>query len=192
MPQSFEPLNCDQACDRLEAWIDGDLDPRAAEETRCHIEACPSCRTELDLAKEVRATLRSLPAFELPARVLHAVRSAAEGDSGPVAATRWWTRPVAAVAAVAAAVLLALVVAPERQTPRPQADAAEVARVTAETRLALAYLGSAARRAEVRLKTRVVDDRAVVATLKGVSSSLRWTHGSDTATTKKVETEGSL
>jgi hypothetical protein len=101
-------------------------------------------------------------------------------------------RPAAAVAAVAAVVLLALAVAPERRAPPPKPTAAEVERVTAETRLALAYLGSAARRAEARLKTRVAGDRAVAATMNGVSSSLRWTRGSDTSTTQEVENEGSL
>ena len=190
MPQSFEPLNCDQACDRLEAWIDGDLDRQAADEVRCHVEGCPSCGRELELAEAVRTTLRDLAGFELPARVLQAVRSATVAE--PTPAAKWWARPVAAVTAVAAASLLVLVLAPERNTSPPQANAAEVERVTAETRLALAYLGSAARRAEARVKSSVVDDRAVVATLNGVSTSLRWARGSKTNPITRVENEGSL
>lgn len=189
MPQSFEPLRCDQACDRLEAWIDGDLDRQAADEVRRHVEGCPSCRRELELAEEVRATLRDLPGFEPPARVLQAVRSATVEQPAPIVG---WTRPVAAVTAVAAAVLLALSLAPERKASTPQTNAAEVERVTAETRLALAYLGSAARRAEARVKSSVIEDRAVVATLNGVSTSLRWARVSVNKPTTKVENEGSL
>lgn len=190
MPQPFEPLTCDQACDRLEAWIDGDLDQQAAGEVRRHVDGCPSCRRELELAEEVRATLRDLSGFELPARVLQAVRSATVAQPAPAA--KWWTRPVAAVAAVAAAGLIALVLAPERKTSPPQTDAAEVERVTAETRLALAYLGSVARRAEARVKSSVVEDRAVVATLNGVSTSLRWARRSENNPTTEIENEGSL
>jgi len=190
MLQPFEPLTCDQACDRLEAWIDGDLDQHAAGEVRRHIDGCPSCRMELELAEQVRATLGDLPGFELPARVLQAVQSATEAKPAPAA--KWWTRPVAAVTAVAAAVLLALVLAPGRKTSPPQINTAEVERVTAETRLALAYLGSAARRAEARVKSSVADDRAVVATLNGVSTTLRWARGSENDPTPIIENEGSL
>lgn len=192
MPQPFEPLSCDQACDRLEAWIDGDLDQKASEDVRRHIEGCPSCRNELELAEEISATLRSLPSFAMPAGVLQAVRTATEADSAQEPAAGWWTRPVAAVAAIAAAVLLALVIAPERQKPLPHADTAEVERVTAETRLAMAYLASAARRAEARVTNRVVRDRAVMATVNGVSSSLKWARSSDPSTPKNMENEGSL
>ncbi len=192
MPQPFETLSCDQACGRIEALIDGDLDQKASEDVRRHIEDCPSCRNELELAEEVRATLRSLPSFAMPVGVLHAVRTATVADSEQEPAAGWWTRPVAALAAIAAAVLLALVIAPERQKPLPHTDSAEVERVTAETRVAMAYLASAARRAEARLTQRVVRDRAVMATVKGVSSSLKWAYGSDTSTPKNIGNEGSL
>jgi anti-sigma factor RsiW len=177
----------------MEAWIDGDLDQLAAEEIRRHVDGCPSCRAELELAVEVRATLRSLPAFEPSDRVLQAVRSETCGEAVTSAAASWLWRPVAAVAAVAAAALLVVVVATERRAPPRQSTTAEVERVTAETRLALSYLGSAARRAEVRLRARVVEDRAVAATMDGVSSTLRWARGSDAATaTEQLKDEGSL
>jgi len=144
----------------------------------------------MELVERVRATLGDLPAFELPTRVLQAVRSVTVAESTPAA--KWWTRPVAVVTAVAAAGLLALVLAPGRKTPPPQTNAAEVERVTAGTRLALAYLGSAAQRAEARVKSRVVEDRAIVATLDGVSTSLKWARGSEDKPTTKVENEGSL
>lgn len=196
MPQLSRHMVCDQVVDLIEAWIDGDLSDGEAEEMRRHVGGCPECRAEHQSAEEVRAALRRLPSFEAPAPLLDAVRSSTTGRAGSPPLMGWRSprvaRAVAGVAAIAVVVLLAGVILPRRQASPARPTATELARVTAETRLALAYLGDVVRRAESRAKARVIEDRAVLATITEVSSSLKWVQGPDTGTQNKSESEGSL
>jgi hypothetical protein len=196
MPRSDEQSSCKRAFEVMEAWIDGDLEPAAGDEMSDHVQGCPVCRAELEAAKGMRATLRNLPGFDLPDHVLDAVRSETVDRVGRLPGGMWsagpaW-RPIAFAAAIASALLVAVVIRSGRQAPPPQPAAAEVERVTAETRLALAYLGDAARRAQARVKVRLVDDRAVITTVNGFRSTLSWAREADVKRNPKSGTEGSL
>jgi len=120
--------------------------------------------------------LRALPEFDLPERVLQAVRE----KTRPTLAQRLRSffddlvsRPVPALAAVAAVVLVVLVLSPSPRPTEPEYTDQEVARAVAETRLALAYVGSIAQRAELRVKERVLNEGAAAQTVRGVRRSLR-------------------
>ncbi len=196
MPQLSKHMPCNQVVDLLEAWIDGDLGDDEAAEMRRHVGGCPGCQAEYQSAEQVRAALRRLPSFEAPAPLLDAVRSRSTGCAGSPPLTRWGSprvaRAVAGVAAIAVVVLLVGLILPQRLVSTARPTSAEVERVTAETRLALAYLSDVARRAESRAKARVVEDRAVFATIAKVSNSLDWAPGPDTGTQNNSENEGSL
>lgn len=175
MSRHLDLYSCADVLERLEAWIDGDLDDGAAAAVKAHVDRCESCRAEQELAKTVVAELRALPEFDLPERVLQAVREKtrsklAEGLREFFGG--FLSRPVPAFAAVVAVVLMVLVLSPARRPTEPQYTDQEVARAVAETRLALAYVGSIAQRAELRVKDRVLNEGAAARTVRGVRRSL--------------------
>ena len=144
-----------------------------------HVERCPECEAERRLADEIRAGLRGLPEFDVPDRVIKAVRDQTTPTIGERARgllDAVFARPVPAMAAVAAIVLFMLAVVPWRQSETPpRYTAEEVERAAEETKLALAYVSSITRRAELQVRRRVFEDGAVSATVRGISRSLDWT-----------------
>lgn len=176
MSQSADLDCCSDVLERLDAWIDGDLDDGASAAVRAHIDRCQSCRAEQQLAEVVLAELRSMPEFDVPERVLQTVRnttrSAHENRPGNFFGS-FRFRPAPALAAVASVVVMVLVLSPWRRASEPQYTDQEVARAVAETRLALAFVGNAAQRAEIRVKARVLDQGAAAQTVRGVRRSLQ-------------------
>ena len=176
MSQHAESDRCAHVLGLLEAWIDGDLDDAEAAEVRAHVEQCESCQTEQKLAEIMVAEFRALPEFDVPEKVLQTVRKRtrltfAERLGAFVEPVK--PRRVPALAAVAAVVVLVVVLSPWRRPPEPQYTDQEIARAVAETRLALAYVGSVARRAELRVKERVFDEGAAAQTVRGVRRSIQ-------------------
>ena len=176
MSQRADLDNCESILIRLDALIDGDLDDAEAAAVKAHLDQCESCQAEQQLAEAVVAELRALPEFDIPERVLQTVRR----KTHPALAERIRTfledsmlRPVPAVAALATVVLMVLVLSPWSGPTDPQYTDQEVARAAAETRLALAYVGSIAQRAELRVKERVFDEGAAAETVRGVRHSLQ-------------------
>lgn len=134
-----EPAGCDAVRDRLEPFLDGELDDQAEERLRSHLDACPGCREELALAERLRTAMREgLPALECPPEVTENVLRIAREEAETETASRdrieqggrprgwidrlrsWWSAPAtpsggtvrapAALRWAAVATLLALVV----------------------------------------------------------------------------------
>jgi anti-sigma factor RsiW len=181
--RSADDVACADVRDRLEALIDGDLDPAEAVSMTAHLERCQQCRAERRRAVEVRAALRALPVFDPPPRVAAAVMAAVRDDAGtkrsglPV----WLRARPALVAAALAAALLVIVLEPFREPPRPKPAPVDAQRAVADTRLALAVLADVTRRSEGRVRERLVGGTAVQSTVRGLSRSLRWIHRSGAA-----------
>lgn len=174
MLQFADRQRCEDVGDRLEALIDGDLDPELAAALEAHIARCGRCRAERQRAGEVRAALRGLPAYDAPPSVAAAVRAAiADGAACRPAETRTGARWGLAAAAVAAAAVLVLTFGPQPRPRQPSPTSAEARQAVDDTRLALAVLAGVTRRAEDRVRGRVLES-AVGAAVKGVSRSLRW------------------
>lgn len=179
MSRRVEEFTCAEVQDRLDAWIDGDLDPAEAGVLEAHVERCPECDGERRLAEEIRETLRGLPELDLPDRVMEVVRD----ETAPTIGERArglldaiFARPVPAVAAVAAIVLFVFVAVPLRQSETPpRYTAEEVERAAEEAKLALTYVGAIARYAERQARHKVLSDDAVSGTLREISRSIRWT-----------------
>jgi hypothetical protein len=160
MPQYSELDRCADVLDRLDAWIDRDLDEAEAAMVEAHLAGCESCQAERRLAEEVVAELRAMPEFEVPARVLQTVRRKTRPGV--------WERlhsffegtirqPLPTMAALAAVVLMVVVVSQWSGRQEPQYSDEEIRRATEETKLALAYVGILAQRAELRVKEEVFD-----------------------------------
>jgi predicted anti-sigma-YlaC factor YlaD len=176
MSQHPDLHSCADVLERLEAWIDGDLDESEAAAVNAHIRFCGSCRAERRLAETVVAELRALPEIDVPENVLRAVRS----RTRPILGERFRAffkasriPPMPALAVVVAAVLIVLVLSPSHRHTEQQYTDQEVARAVAETKLALAYVGSIAHRAELRVERRVLSEGATAQTVRGFRRSLR-------------------
>ena len=177
MSQRAENQRCHDTLERIEAWIDGDLDPIEAVAVESHVERCASCQAARREAQEVVSELRSLPEFPVPERVLQTVVEEARPNVWDRLADALGGsifRPLPALAALAAFVFAIFFVAPWRGTDGPEYSKQEVDRVAAETKLALAYVGSVARRVEMRVKERVLDDGVTGETVRGVNRSLKF------------------
>jgi anti-sigma factor RsiW len=181
---------CSDVLERLEAWIDGDLDADEAAAVKAHIDLCESCQAEQQLAEAVVAELRSMPDFDLPKRVMQTVRK----KTRPTLVARFRVffegarfRPVQVLAAGAAVILMVLIASPSRRPAEPQYTDQEVARAVAETRLALAYVGSVAQRAELRVKQRVLNEGVAAQTVRGVRRSLQAIGDAGAATADPLE-----
>jgi hypothetical protein len=61
---------CSSYFPRLDAWIDGELDPPEAQAVGGHVAACPACRAEADSRRRLKAALARLvlPELRRPAR----------------------------------------------------------------------------------------------------------------------------
>jgi anti-sigma factor RsiW len=166
---------CSEVLDRLEALLDGELESGEAGRLRAHLERCELCRDEHQLAVEIREGLRMLPVLRPPARVTVAVKAAVGNNAGPRRlVSKVWLVPGLAAAALAAAVTLAVVLGPFHRAPQPAQATAEARRAAADTRLALAVLANATRRAEGMVRGRMLDDGALKTTVRGLSRSLSW------------------
>lgn len=101
--------------DLLSAYLDGELQADDRNRVAAHLQGCDLCRSELEIASDARAAVRSLPTLELPVLLLPAdVARIAERE-------RLGWRITAAVAAVAlvAAVGIARLAAPDPQQVTP-------------------------------------------------------------------------
>jgi anti-sigma factor RsiW len=176
MSQHAESGRCAEVLEQLDAFIDGDLDEAVAKAVKTHVDQCKSCRKELQLAEIVVAELHALPEFDVPKKVLQAVDSVIR----PTPVQRvgaflggFAPRRVPVFAVAAAVAVMVLFVSQWDRPTEPQFTDREVARAVAETRLALAYVGSVAQRAELRVKERVFDEGAAAQTVRGVQRSIQ-------------------
>jgi anti-sigma factor RsiW len=169
-------LSCDAAEALLEPYVDGELAADEVVRLRAHLEQCRSCGAQLQLAQDVRSTLRELPELAPPTALLERVRSAAAQELRPVAvhpsratplsaakaAPRRW-RPAAIRVALAAAVAALLAAVLLMRAPAPVSPpSAQVARATEQARFALAYVGRVGRHAGLALRDEVLERRVLL------------------------------
>jgi len=179
MSRCVERFSCAEVHDRLDAWIDGDLETAEADAVETHVEHCAACDTERRLAEEIWTELSELPELDPPDRVMEVVR----GETAPTIGERArglldaiFARPAPAVAAIAAIAVLMLAIVPLRQSETPpRYSVEEVERAAEETKLALAYVGGIARYAERQARQKVLSDDAVSGTLREIARSIEWT-----------------
>lgn len=168
---------CVDALERIEAYLDGELDATEATALEHHRKACPACAEELAWARRVRQELRALPPLECSPGVMDSVMAAAAGPPAvgttaaeapasesvlpfpqPTRSTQrfapWALRFAAAAAVVLAVLAGALLLRPT--APQTQFTAAELAQAEKEARLAFAYLSTIQRRAGHKIQQDVL------------------------------------
>ncbi len=97
----YEPPGCpEEIRERIEPFLDDELDPNETERVEAHLEGCALCSAELDEARRVRDALRELPLVDCPQRVVESVLSTAAEErpsseplpSEPLRPRGGWTR----------------------------------------------------------------------------------------------------
>jgi anti-sigma factor RsiW len=164
---------CDEALDLLDPYVDGDLSADESSRLRSHLERCPACAAELELAARIQLELRALPDLDCPPEVLERVQRAGRGEVVPfVPRQRATGLRIAAAAAMLVLTLGggALFLHIQRQPDQPSPE--EIAQATQEAKIALAYLGEVTRRTRLDLLDDVLQKRLVEPVTHGVTRSL--------------------
>lgn len=177
MSRPLDATTCHELELRLEALVDGELEPTEAASLEKHFESCSDCARQYRFAIDIRQELRGLPELDTPQRVLQAVL----GTARRKASRRWswdsfWQAPrpawIALGAATVAALLAVMILIPTQEPTVPERSA-EVERATEEARLALAYLDKLTHRAAMDLREDVVQKRVVEPVARGLSRALK-------------------
>jgi anti-sigma factor RsiW len=164
---------CSWTRDRVDSYLDGELRGDELQAFEDHVRSCPSCRSELALARSTLEELRALPVLECPQRVVEQV---AERAGAGLSAGLWErlaaVRPfvpkpamAAVVMVIVAATAYVLLLHEQPMTPSPPKSPAlsekdaEVAK--AEVMLAFAYVGKYSRRTGEIIRKEVIEDRVI-------------------------------
>lgn len=100
---------CHPGENRLNAWLDDELDAPASADVERHLSACPQCTARADALRSLGQAVRAAPLyFAAPTSLDRQVRATLAREADVPSATRWL--PVARRFAVAAAILLAVFV----------------------------------------------------------------------------------
>jgi hypothetical protein len=102
-------MTCHEVDDRLDGWVDGELDPRAAAEVRAHLESCADCQARERRLRQLLAHAASLPRSVAPPRDLWpdvARRIGRERTWAWAAGWQPWTLAAAATVLVGLAAVL--------------------------------------------------------------------------------------
>ncbi|MEM7586485.1 MAG: zf-HC2 domain-containing protein [Acidobacteriota bacterium] len=184
MSAHCENQACEETLDRLEDYVDGELEEPWLSAIAAHLETCSNCRAEHRLAVAVQAELRALPELDAPASVLDQVLAAESTQTSrsvlpwrrasPVSPRGPLRQALLAAAVLATAVLAWALILGDRLTPEvePEPTPAEIARATAEARIALAYLAQVSHRTGLQLRDDVLVDRLAQPTLRSLARVL--------------------
>ena len=135
--------NCEIIRERIDAFVDDELNDAERTAVRDHCARCSACARELDLALRLRDELRALPAFTAPAHIIDAAaRQSAPPRVVPLPARRARRRLLPVMAAAVAVAAAAAWFIAGRNTPpaEPAYSDAEIQRARDEMELAFAYV----------------------------------------------------
>lgn len=78
-------MRCSRAQDELSAYLDEELDARAREELRGHLQGCAACRAALDELRRTVESVRALPPAAAPAGFREGVMAKLQETPAPAA-----------------------------------------------------------------------------------------------------------
>ena len=189
--------DCEWVRVRIEAWLDGELDRPEADRFERHAGGCPDCDAEIELARSVSATLRSLPAVKCPGGLVERAAAVAAGRTRPTLRERvaGWFEPHLEVFLRPAMVAMTLVVIAAgvfvltgRKGMNGAIDPyshAEVEAAAQDAMIAFAYVGRYTRRTGSVLRREVIAERIAPRMARAMSKS--WRHVVDEALVPTVE-----
>jgi anti-sigma factor RsiW len=176
--------------DRLDRWLEGDLDVDEASEFESHLAICPRCQEEARWAEDLRTRLAALPRpaapLDLADKVWTRVSSIEETEKqarlqpGAVVSLKrlapsrprnpaiWgWT-----LAMAASLVLILSVWSPEREKRGPQYTQAEIHQAERQVEATLAYVGLVTARS-VQMAGRDAVEKGWAASTRATAESLK-------------------
>jgi hypothetical protein len=171
--------NCPWTQERIELYVDGELEGADLEKFDRHVDSCKTCSEELSLARTVANELRSLPALSCPDRVVE--KAAARVGAETVETSRAWIdrlrgwfgghfawapRPAMAVMLVVIVAATVFVLSQHEQSPfsdrnEPSFTEKELELAKLDVQLAFAYLGKYSQRTGEIVRQDVITDRVV-------------------------------
>lgn len=86
-PSERGHAHCEDLAERIERFLDGDLDPAAARELDAHLDDCLPCTAERELRARIRQLVREGCAERAPAELVERIRARLAGladDRGTV------------------------------------------------------------------------------------------------------------
>ena len=84
MPPAGMHPHCGDLAERIERFLDGELDAAEARELDAHLDDCLPCTSERELRARIRALVREGCAERAPAELVDRVRaSLAQASAGP-------------------------------------------------------------------------------------------------------------
>lgn len=75
MPPSGTHAHCEDLAERIERFLDGEMDAREARELDGHLDDCLPCTSERDLRARLRELIREGCAEQAPADLVDRVRA---------------------------------------------------------------------------------------------------------------------
>ncbi|MCK5438525.1 MAG: zf-HC2 domain-containing protein [Gemmatimonadetes bacterium] len=177
-------INCAWIHERIEPWLDGDLDREDALTLERHIDGCSDCTAEVEFARSVSATLRSLPVLECPpGPVERAIAETAATRASWLERVRRWLKPrlevllrPAMVAMILVVIATGVFVVSNHERVAPTSDLysdAEVETAAGEAMIAFAYVGKYSRRTARVLRKDVIGERVAPIVAEAISKSQR-------------------
>jgi anti-sigma factor RsiW len=180
LTESDNKTPCFLTLERIEGYLDDDLEAPERVEFECHVAACSACREELDLARRMLREIRGLPQKECPDGVVEKVFAAAEPDGrrpagfslrGLFGWRAWSLQPVAVTVVILMVLASTILIGRIRNgsnsaSPTPS----EIARAEAELRWTIALVGDVGRRTGFTVRDDVLGKRVLEPTRRAVNT----------------------
>ncbi len=172
-----EVWSCEEIRREAEAYLDGALPEIALTGIRSHLDGCPDCAAQVQLAAEIQAELQALPEFDAPEATRRLILDQASRSTDPrrlrLPLLDLWPRAAwPALAAAALAMALGLGVLHQRSLEAPTPDPMVLAQATDEARYALVRAGLLTRKAGITIRDKTLRDQVVAPASRGLSHAL--------------------
>ena len=167
-------FNCTTIRDRIDAFVDGELEPGERRALETHCAHCESCARELRAAVDIRDALRALPVLTVPRRVIDAAeRDVRIPHIVPMPARRAAHRYVPAIAAALAVIVAGawFVSSQRNSSPAPGYSDAEIRRASEEMALAFSYVDRYSTEAAELLSDDVLGKRVLPRIERAITTS---------------------
>lgn len=170
MTRSNHMDHCPWTLERIEPYLDGEIDAQELATFESHLSTCASCAQELELASRIVGELRALPSLHSPDHIVDAALERAQRKPITGRVREWIDRGLRGAMRPAMAAMLVVVIAvtvfvvTQRDRTSPQMlsseySDAEIQDAQAQAIIAFAYVGKYTSRASTILTDDVLGER---------------------------------
>ncbi len=184
MPEIDAKLSCEQVCDELEVYLDGEATPERARLIEEHLSGCADCAAEQALALETVGALRQLPTVSCPPAVVAAAYGRIESLTRP-ARRPWWQivwRPALAVGVAGLLLWVTGLVGRQHVPNRSLYTLSQIESARAEAKWTLMYIGQLSHKSAAALREELSDPN--------LAAPLRYLNRNEKRTSKENEHAG--